>query len=62
MKTDRIATFIRQEDGNTSLDWVVLSAGVIGLGVLVMSTFGTSTDGLGDDISSKMAGIGAGTN
>lgn len=30
--------FFRNEDGAVTVDWVVLTAGVVGLGLVVMST------------------------
>jgi hypothetical protein len=30
--------FIRQEDGAVTVDWVVLTAAIVGLGVLVITT------------------------
>lgn len=33
-----VLEFIRQEDGAVTVDWVVLTAAIVGLGVLVITT------------------------
>ena len=39
LKVNRyIAMFLENEDGAVTVDWVVLTAAIVGLGVLVIST------------------------
>ncbi|SLN50660.1 Flp family type IVb pilin [Roseisalinus antarcticus] len=49
-----LAKFRRDEDGAVTVDWVVLTAAIVGLGIAVMSSIGTSTASLGDKISSQL--------
>jgi Flp pilus assembly pilin Flp len=47
--------FYKQEDGAVTVDWVVLTAAIVGLGVLVITTVGKgaldSSTGLGVNLS-----------
>jgi len=44
-----LARFLNKEDGAVTVDWVVLTAAVVGLGVAVLSTVsGGATDLAGD--------------
>lgn len=49
-----VAAFVRDEDGAVTVDWVVLTAAVVGLGLVVASTVGQGTAdvsaALGDDV------------
>ncbi|QQA41640.1 Flp family type IVb pilin [Pelagovum pacificum] len=47
--------FRRDEDGAVTVDWVVLTAAIVGLGIAVLSTVGTGTTALGDTISDRLA-------
>jgi Flp pilus assembly pilin Flp len=46
-----IATFVRDEDGAVTVDWVVLTAAVVGLGLVIGPTVGESTIGLSEEIA-----------
>ena len=46
--------FAKDEDGAVTVDWVVLTSAIVGLGIAVMLTVGNSTTGLSDKISSKI--------
>lgn len=39
----KVAKFLRSEDGAVTVDWVVLTAAVVGLGLVIGSTVGQST-------------------
>jgi hypothetical protein len=39
-------TFLKAEDGAVTVDWVVLTAAVIGLGMVVISTIGGGTSSM----------------
>jgi len=56
-----INNFRRDEDGAVTVDWVVLTAAIVGLGIAVMTTVGNGTTALGDRISSALAGQSIGT-
>jgi Flp pilus assembly pilin Flp len=38
----RLARFVRAEDGAVTVDWVVLTAAVVGLGLLLLVPIGTA--------------------
>nr|WP_319247327.1 pilus assembly protein [uncultured Celeribacter sp.] len=54
---EMIKTFSRKDDGAVTVDWVVLTAAVVGLGIAVLATVSNSTTGLGDDISTAIGSV-----
>ena len=42
--------FKKDESGAVTVDWVVLTAAIVGLGMVVMTTVGGGITGLGDAI------------
>ena len=50
-----IKRFERDEDGAVTVDWVVLSAAVVGLGVAAVSTVGDGVNSLASDIATAIA-------
>ena len=50
--------FRKDEDGAVTVDWVVLTAAIVGLGLVVMTTVGTavnsSATGIGTDLTNTM--------
>ena len=57
----RLAAFARRfaqdEDGAVTVDWVVLTAGVIGLTFVLSSTVGSGLQGQADGMSAGLAQI-----
>ena len=53
-------TFKKDESGAVTVDWVVLTAAIVGLGMVVMSTVGGGITGLGDAIVTDLGGRSAG--
>lgn len=49
-----VKKFRSDESGAVTVDWVVLTAAIVGLGVLVVSTIGGSIDALGDRIAGEI--------
>jgi len=49
-----IKNFRRDEDGAVTVDWVVLTAAIVGLGIAVLTSVGQGTTALGDKISSQL--------
>jgi len=47
--------FAKDEDGAVTVDWVVLTSAIVGLGIAVMLSVGTSTKNLADTISGAIA-------
>ncbi|RYG92921.1 hypothetical protein EU803_02105 [Loktanella sp. IMCC34160] len=50
-----IKNFRRDEDGAVTVDWVVLTAAIVGLGIAVLTSVGQGTTALGDRISSQLS-------
>ncbi|SMX37029.1 Flp family type IVb pilin [Octadecabacter ascidiaceicola] len=50
-----IKNFRNDEDGAVTVDWVVLTAAIVGLGIAVLSSVGQGTTALGDKISSQLS-------
>ncbi|TYB82968.1 Flp family type IVb pilin [Maritimibacter fusiformis] len=50
-------TFRNDEDGAVTVDWVVLTAAIVGLGIAILTTVQTGTQTLADNISSELADI-----
>ncbi|MEM6694526.1 MAG: hypothetical protein AAF626_07680 [Pseudomonadota bacterium] len=53
-----INRFKRDEDGAVTVDWVVLTAAIVGLGIAVLTTVGGATDDYGNTIGSYMSSQG----
>ncbi|KPN63221.1 Flp family type IVb pilin [Aliiroseovarius crassostreae] len=49
-----INRFKADEDGAVTVDWVVLTAAIVGLGVAVLTSVSSSTDALATKVSSKI--------
>ena len=50
-----INTFARDEDGAVTVDWVVLTAAIVGLGIAVIATVRTGVNDLGSKISGALS-------
>lgn len=44
-----VKKFWTEEDGNTTIDWMVLTAGLVLLGAAVMATVGVESQALAED-------------
>lgn len=49
-----LKNFKKDEDGAVTVDWVVLTAAVVALGVAAVGTVGTSMDGLASKIGTEI--------
>ena len=47
-------TFRNDEDGAVTVDWVVLTAAVVGLGILAMGVIDTAVGDLSDNIAESI--------
>ena len=54
------AKFLREEDGNTTIDWVVLVSGLLGLTLIVMASIGGGVTIFGDKASTELSNREAG--
>ncbi|MEM6576960.1 MAG: hypothetical protein AAF678_00585 [Pseudomonadota bacterium] len=56
--------FAKDEDGAVTVDWVVLTAAVVGLGVAAITTVsggvGTLAEGISDGVEDTQVGVGGG--
>ncbi|HSG36033.1 MAG TPA: hypothetical protein VLA27_01210 [Paracoccaceae bacterium] len=50
-----IKNFRRDEDGAVTVDWVVLTAAIVGLGIAVLTSVGNGTTALSDKISTNLS-------
>jgi Flp pilus assembly pilin Flp len=53
--------FKRDEDGAVTVDWVVLTAAIVGLGIAVLASVSGGTTGLADKISGELATMNVAT-
>ncbi|MCK0169965.1 hypothetical protein MWU53_02720 [Aliiroseovarius sp. S1123] len=51
---EMIKTFKVDEDGAVTVDWVVLTAAIVGLGIAVLTSVSGGTTSLADKISSEL--------
>jgi len=51
----KLYNFLKNEDGAVTVDWVVLTAAIVGLGIAVMASVGDGTTELSDKISENLA-------
>ena len=54
---DMIKTFKADEDGAVTVDWVVLTAAIVGLGIAVLTSVSGGTTSLADKISSSLSAM-----
>jgi len=50
-----VKNFAHDEDGAVTVDWVVLTAAIVGLGIAVLTSVSGGTTSLADKISSNLA-------
>ncbi len=49
-------TFLNDESGAVTVDWVVLTAAIVGLGIAVLTSVGGGTTDLANNVSSSLSG------
>ena len=52
-----VKKFWAEDDGNTTIDWMVLTAGLVLLGSAVMATVGVGSQQLADDTAGVVENI-----
>ncbi|WP_102110146.1 Flp family type IVb pilin [Oceaniglobus roseus] len=55
MPRQYLTRFFRDEDGATTVDWVLLTAGAMSLALAVMATFGDGAEAVSNTVSSTVA-------
>lgn len=53
--------FLNDESGAVTVDWVVLTAAIVGLGIAVLTSVGTGTVNLADNIATSLEGTSIST-
>ena len=53
---DLMKNFSRDEDGAVTVDWVVLTAAIVGLGIAVLVSVTSGTKTLTEKVSSQLSG------
>ena len=52
-----VKKFWTEEDGNTTIDWMVLTAGLVLLGAAIMASVGTESQALAEDTTAIIDSI-----
>lgn len=55
----KFSAFLKDEAGAVTVDWVVLTAAVVGLGLVIFQILSPAVNNLTNDISNTMANAGA---
>ena len=55
----KFSAFLKDEAGAVTVDWVVLTAAVVGLGLVIFAILSPAVNNLTNDISNTMANAGA---
>ena len=59
-RLDTFKSFANDEAGAVTVDWVVLTAAIVGLGIVVMTSVGGGITGLADNTKAKLGTYDAG--
>jgi len=54
MSTNHLSSFLSDESGAVTVDWVVLTAALVGLGLAVISVVSTGLEDLSGDIQAQL--------
>ena len=54
----KFSAFLKDEAGAVTVDWVVLTAAVVGLGLVIFAILSPAVNNLTNDISNTMANAG----
>jgi Flp pilus assembly pilin Flp len=54
---DCVRTFARDDDGAVTVDWVVLTAAVVGLGIAVITAISSGVGGVGGSVERSVSGL-----
>ena len=58
---NKIKTFVANDSGAVTVDWVVLTAAIVGLGLAVVASVRTGVGSLASDISTSLSGASVAT-
>lgn len=54
----RVQAFLRREDGAASTDFIVITAGIIGVTIAMMAAIADGAITFGDDLENRVAQVG----
>ncbi|GAA3869830.1 hypothetical protein [Celeribacter arenosi] len=54
---NQVRTYARRDEGAVTVDWVVITAAVVGLGIAVVASVSGGTSTLGETIGTEVAGV-----
>ncbi len=57
-----IKSFLKRDEGAVTVDWVVLTAAIIGLAVAAIDQVGSATDAVANSIADGLEDVDVGTN
>ncbi|MEM9754496.1 MAG: hypothetical protein AAF914_00805 [Pseudomonadota bacterium] len=60
MNFDAMKAFAVNEDGAVTVDWVVLTAALVGLGLAVIAVVSNGLESISTEIETELSGIDAG--
>lgn len=55
--TQAISRFLRDEDGAVTIDWVVLTAAIVGLGFAVINGISAGTNNIGNSTGTALTSL-----
>jgi Flp pilus assembly pilin Flp len=55
-----VKNFLRNEDGAVTVDWVVLTAAIVGLGMVVIVPIASSSNSVATSTSGRISGVEVG--
>lgn len=56
----KLSAFVRDEDGAVTVDWVVLTAAIVGMAILVITPVATETESMTANTADYIDGISVG--
>lgn len=56
----RMKAFLKDEDGAVTTDWVVLTASIVGMGVVVLGAVASGASDLGESVGVQVAELAVG--
>ena len=59
--TSQIKTFVADDSGAVTVDWVVLTAAIVGLGLAVVTSVRSGVSSLGTNISNSLSSASVAT-
>lgn len=52
-----LKAFIKSEDGAVATDWVVLTASIVGMGIVALGAVASGASDLGEDVGTQVASL-----